>query len=213
MFFLQKELIFPPIDMAGPEGLLAVGGDLSVERLQLAYSSGIFPWYSEGDPILWWSPDPRAVLFPKRLKVSKSLRRTLAKGKFTISKNKQFEQVIRHCGAVPRPEGDGTWINEDMIAAYLKLHQLGIAVSYEVWNDGKLAGGLYGIDLPEQKIFCGESMFSLVSDASKVALYHLVQDLIARDYKLIDCQIINDHLLSLGVETIPREVFLSYLNS
>ena len=213
MFFLQKELIFPPIELAGPEGLLAVGGDLSVERLQLAYSSGIFPWYSEGDPILWWSPDPRAVLFPEKLKVSKSLRRTISKGDFTISRNQRFEEVIRHCSSVPRPEGDGTWINENMISAYLELHHLGVAVSYEVWKDGKLAGGLYGIDLSDQRIFCGESMFSLVSDASKVALFHLVQDLKDKDYKLIDCQVINDHLISLGAEPIPREVFLSYLNN
>ncbi|PQB05809.1 leucyl/phenylalanyl-tRNA--protein transferase [Aureitalea marina] len=212
MFFLQKQLIFPSVDLANSEGLLAVGGDLSVDRLKLAYQSGIFPWFSPGDPILWWSPDPRAVLFPDRLKVSKSLRRTINKGHFELRRNTAFEEVIRHCATIPRSGEDGTWITEEMIRAYLKLHQQGMAKSYEIWKEGKLVGGLYGVDLPQQKVFCGESMFSLESDASKVALFYLAQELKAKEYKLIDCQIINDHLLSLGVEIVPRTAFISYLN-
>lgn len=211
MVYLTDELWFPPFEFATRDGLLAVGGDLSVDRLLLAYRSGIFPWYSEGEPILWWSPDPRMVLFPKRFKVSKSLLRIIQKNEFSITFNTAFADVIRKCAAIEREGQADTWITNDMVDVYQKLHELGHAHSVEVWRDDKLVGGLYGIDLPEQKVFCGESMFSKESNASKVAFYYLIKKLKAEEYTIIDCQVHTRHLESLGAEEIPRTEFLNYL--
>ena len=212
MIYLSKELWFPDAVEADPDGLLAVGGDLSLERLMLAYRSGIFPWFNDGDPILWWSPNPRMVLFPEKLKVSKSLRRLIKQNKFEITFNKAFTRVIEHCAVMKREGQAGTWITAEMLEAYLRLHEFGHAHSVEVWEDGQLAGGLYGIDLPNQKVFCGESMFSQVSNASKVALYYLVEDLRSKDYQIVDCQVYNPHLESLGAEEITQDQFLKYLD-
>ena len=211
MNYIGEELWFPEIENASPEGLLAMGGDLSAERLLLAYKSGIFPWFESGEPILWWSPDPRMVLFPERLKISKSLGRTIRKQKFKVTVNQRFEQVIKECATIKRKGQKGTWIGPDMIESYTQLHQLGHAHSVEVWQDNELVGGLYGIDLPDFRIFCGESMFSKVSDASKVGFVFWVYTLLKRKYRLIDCQLHTDHLASLGAVEIPREAFLSYL--
>ncbi|MEM7187943.1 MAG: leucyl/phenylalanyl-tRNA--protein transferase [Bacteroidota bacterium] len=207
----SEEIWFPPVTSASQEGLLALGGDLSLERLLLAYRSGIFPWYSEGDPILWWSPDPRMVLYPDQLKISKSMRKVLRTGNFECTRDKAFAQVARHCAAVKRTAQAGTWITDEMLVAYEELHKAGHAHSIEVWEHGVLVGGLYGVDLPKQKIFCGESMFSLVSNASKVALHFLTQQLAEQDYALIDCQVYNQHLESIGAIEIPRAQFLRYL--
>ena len=211
MNFLTEELWFPNPEVSTTDGLLAIGGDLSVERLLLAYNSGIFPWFEDDQPILWWSPNPRMVLFPNKFKVSQSLRKTLRSEKFRITFNQNFQQVIANCANVPRKRQAGTWITKEMQEAYLELHKAGHAVSVEVWQNNELVGGLYGIDLPEKRIFCGESMFSLVSDASKVAFYHLSEYVKLRDYKLIDCQIYNSHLESLGAEEINRKIFLEIL--
>jgi len=209
MVLLGKELVFPPVEMASSEGILAFGGDLRPERLILAYQSGIFPWYNEGEPIIWYSPDLRMVLFPDELKISKSMRRVMAKNEFTISWNKAFEQVIDQCQKSPRKDQLGTWITDDMKEAYIKLHKLGFAKSVEVWHKEQLVGGLYGIDLGH--IFCGESMFSKESNTSKLAFIHLVEELQKKDYKLIDCQVYNEHLESLGAREIPREEFMGFL--
>ena len=211
MIYLSNELWFPKANEASQDGLLAVGGDLSAERLLLAYRSGIFPWFNDGDPILWWSPSPRMVLFPDKLKVSKSLRRLIKQNKFEITFNKAFAEVIEHCAMMKREGQAGTWITDEMLEAYQRLHDLGHAHSVEVWESGQLAGGLYGIDLPNQKVFCGESMFSKASNASKIALYYLVEDLRLKDYQIIDCQVYNPHLESLGAEEIERNEFLEYL--
>ncbi len=211
MYKLTSELIFPNPTEATSDGLLAIGGDLSAARLLLAYNSGIFPWFGQNQPILWWSPDPRMVLFPDKFRVSKSLRKTLRSEKFKITFNKDFERVISYCANVPRNGEVGTWITLEMQRAYMALHTLRHAVSVEVWLNNDLVGGLYGINLPDKKVFCGESMFSLVNDASKVAFYHLCQYLQILDYKLIDCQIYNTHLESLGAFEIPRNEFLDYL--
>ncbi len=213
MIYISEELWFPPSEYASGEGLLAVGGDLSTERLLLAYRSGIFPWFEEGDPILWWSPDPRMVLFPDELKLSKSFRRTLKKDTFKITYNTCFSEVISQCAQVKRTDQGGTWITQDMINAYQELHELDHAISVEVWQNDVLVGGLYGIDLPDKKVFCGESMFSLVSDASKVGFYHWVQQLKIREYRLIDCQVYTQHLDSLGAKEIPRDIFLNFLKT
>ncbi|NGX82754.1 leucyl/phenylalanyl-tRNA--protein transferase [Aequorivita sp. KMM 9714] len=213
MHFLTEKLWFPNIEEATLDGLLAIGGDLSIERLLLAYNSGIFPWYEDGQPVLWWSPNPRMVLMPNKFKVSKSLRKTIRDKKFTITFNEDFKSVISYCASVPRKGQNGTWITKEMQQAYIALHNAGHAVSVEVWEGDKLVGGLYGIDLPNKKVFCGESMFSLVSDASKVAFYHLSEFVKAKDYKLIDCQIYNEHLESLGAEEIERDDFLKILKS
>ncbi len=186
--------------LADPDGLLAVGGDLSPPRLLYAYRHGIFPWYSDHQPILWWSPDPRCVLFPPRIRISRSLRRTLRRSLFELSSNTDFEGVIRGCAA-PRPCSADTWITAEMRAAYLKLHQLGHAISIECWHEGSLAGGLYGVSMGQ--VFFGESMFSRVRDASKVALAHLCR----LGYSLIDCQMPNAHLERLGATCIPRTRF------
>lgn len=189
-----------------PNGLLAAGGDLSVERLMLAYRSGIFPWFEEDQPILWWSPDPRAVLFPDQLKISRSLKKTIRRQQYTLSFNQDFEAVIRACAA-PRAYSEDTWITNDMQTAYLELHRQGHAHSVEVWNlDGKLIGGLYGLLLDQ--VFCGESMFHLATDMSKVAMVALSEWLLEKGIEVIDCQIPNDHLASLGAVTIPKVEFL-----
>lgn len=206
---LSDSLSFPPVENADEEGLLAYGGDLSPERLLLAYKNGIFPWFNEDSLILWWSPDPRMVLFPEKIKVSKSMKKVLKSNQFKLTKNTCFEMVLNNCSAIEREGQEGTWITNNMKAAYLALHKKGIAESYEVWQDNELVGGLYGINLGH--IFCGESMFSLVSNASKFAFIHLAKELQEKNYKLIDCQVYTAHLESLGAEEIPREVFISYL--
>ena len=202
---------FPHPDNAltEPDGLLAVGGDLSPHLIISAYLNGIFPWYSHDQPILWWSPNPRAVLFPEKLHVSKSLRKIIRKKTFRTSMNQAFEQVIYSCAQTPRKNQDGTWITDDMQQAYLRLHKLGIAHSAECWLGDKLVGGLYGLALG--KVFFGESMFSHQSNASKIAFVHLLDELANADYALIDCQVTTDHLLSLGAEEIPRNQFLKLI--
>ncbi|NER10262.1 leucyl/phenylalanyl-tRNA--protein transferase [Muriicola jejuensis] len=207
--FLDDRLIFPPVEMANPEGLLAVGGDLSPERLILAYRNGIFPWFSEDSLILWWSPDPRMVLFPSRVKVSRSMRNTLNRGIYKVTRDHAFREVVEACAKAPRPGQNGTWITGKMIEAYIELHRKGIAHSYEVWEDGELVGGLYGLDLGH--VFCGESMFSRSRDASKCALIQLAEDLKEKKYSLIDCQLHTTHLESLGAELIPRSDYLNIL--
>jgi len=202
---------FPPADSASPEGLLAVGGDLSSERLLAAYRQGIFPWYSTGQPILWWSPDPRAVLYPGHLKVSRSLRQTLRRGQFVVRFDTAFRDVMLACSA-PReqyPEG-GTWITDEMVSAYCRLHDLGYAHSIETWRGDRLTGGLYGIAIGG--VFFGESMFSRETDASKVALVALVNRLQAWGFALVDCQVPSEHLASLGAVNIPRHQFLDELS-
>ena len=211
MYFLLKELFFPDVTEADRDGILAVGGDLSPERLLLAYQSGIFPWFDSDDPILWWAPHQRMVLFPDELVVSKSMRSILRKEIFTVTFNKDFRGVISNCSQIRRNGQRGTWITSEMIEAYVKLHELGFAKSVEVWQNNELVGGLYGIDLGT--VFCGESMFSKVSNASKVAFITLVENLKIRKYKLIDCQVHNDHLESLGAREIPRAEFINILNS
>jgi leucyl/phenylalanyl-tRNA--protein transferase len=191
-----------------PDGLVAAGGDLSPERILAAYHQGIFPWFNPGDPILWWSPNPRTVIFPEQLHISKSLRKTLRKSCYQISFDRCFERVMRAC-AEPRDYADGTWISEEIIRGYCALHQRGIAHSVEVWRDGELVGGLYGLALG--RIFFGESMFSRADNASKVGFAHLVRQLRAWNFQLIDCQVANEHLFSLGAVEIPREEFQQML--
>lgn len=207
--FLSDSLVFPDVEKANKEGLLAVGGDLSLERLLLAYKNGIFPWFNEDSLILWWSPDPRMVLFPEQIKVSKSMRKVLRDQTFRLTQNTCFERVMEYCATVKREQQEGTWITKEMRDAYLSLHDRGIAKSYEVWEDDTLVGGLYGVDLGT--IFCGESMFSLKTNASKFAFIKLAEDLKERNYQLIDCQLYTDHLASLGAEEIPRKEFLKLL--
>ena len=211
MYFVTKELYFPPIEDASYEGVLAIGGDLSVERLILAYDSGIFPWYNADEPILWWAPSERMVVYPEIYKVSKSMRNILNRNNFTITHNQNFKEVITHCQQVERRDQEGTWISTEIIEAYTKLHELGIAKSIEVWQNEQLVGGLYGVDLGN--VFCGESMFSSVPNASKVAFVTLVQELKEKKYKLLDCQVHNDHLESLGAFEISRESFMRILKS
>lgn len=209
MFLLTQELFFPPVEMADDDGLLAMGGDLSTERLLLAYKNGIFPWYNEDEPIFWWSPNPRFVLFPEELKVSKSMQTVLQNGRFRFVLNKNFTQVMENCKAIPRKGQDGTWIQPGIIEAYTALHQLGHAVCAEAWQDGDLVGGLYGIKLGN--IFFGESMFSKKSNASKFAFIHFVRWLQQQGVQLIDCQVYTEHLESLGARMIAREEFCSIL--
>ena len=210
MIWLSKNnTAFPTAENTDENGILALGGDLSPERLLEAYRNGIFPWYNEGEPIIWYCPNPRMVLFFDRLKVSKSLKKTLKKELFTITFNTHFQEVIQACKSIERKEGFGTWITDDMIKAYLNLHKKGIAKSVEVWQNGKLVGGLFGIDLGT--VFCGESMFSRVSNASKVGFVYLVEKLKKDQYKLLDCQVYNQHLASLGAEEIDRDLFLKIL--
>lgn len=202
---------FPPVEQAleDPNGLLAIGGDLKPDRLLTAYRQGIFPWYGEGQPILWWSPAPRMVLFPPELKVSRSLRKRLRQQNYEVRFNTAFRTVMEACAKTPRPDQDGTWITLEMIDAYVRLHELGYAVSAETWIDGTLAGGLYGIRIG--RMFFGESMFHRVSDASKIAFVHLVRELEAQGCRLIDCQMHTSHLASLGGREIPRHEFCRLL--
>lgn len=209
MFLLSKDLVFPPVNLADKNGLLAIGGDLSAERLLLAYKSGIFPWYNIDEPIIWYSPDPRMVLFPKNLKISKSMKQIIRKNQFRATCNQNFSEVISNCKNSYREGQGGTWITDEMEQAYINLHYLGVAKSVEVWEGNELVGGLYGIDLGN--VFCGESMFSKVSNASKFAFIYLVQKMEKEYYKLIDCQVYNEHLASLGADEISRETFLTYL--
>ena len=209
MYYLTAALFFPPVSQANCDGILAIGGDLSSERLQLAYKSGIFPWFEQGEPIMWWSPNPRMVLFLDELVISKSMRSILNRNIFTVTFNQNFRDVISNCQNIKRDGQNGTWITNDMIEAYCKLHELGIAKSVEVWQNEKLVGGLYGIDLGH--VFCGESMFSLVSNASKVAFIALTNQLKAANYKLLDCQVYNPHLESLGCREIDRTDFMEIL--
>ncbi|MEL6133379.1 MAG: leucyl/phenylalanyl-tRNA--protein transferase [Bacteroidota bacterium] len=211
VYSLPEDPVFPSPQLAEPDGLLAIGGDLSVKRLVRGYAMGIFPWYNEDEPILWWSPDPRFVLYPDQLKVSKSMKQVLRKDTFQITYDQDFSQVIRNCRQIPRPGQDGTWITPEMLAAYEALHKEGLAHSVEVWQDKKLVGGLYGVSLG--KCFFGESMFSKASNASKAGFITLVQDLIKKDFQLIDCQIYTAHLASLGAVSISRLTFLEHLNA
>ena len=211
MVFLEEDDPFPDPKFARKDGLLALGGDLSVARLSLAYKTGIFPWFAKDDPILWWSPDPRMVLVPSEFKVSKSLKKVIKSGQFRVSFNVAFKEVITKCSNVKRNQQEGTWITSEMLDSYCKLHEQGMAKSVEIWQDQELVGGLYGVDLPDKKVFCGESMFSEVSNASKVALYALCEFFADQNYALIDCQVYNDHLASLGAKEIPRSEFLAYL--
>ena len=204
---LNDVLIFPNPALAEPDGLLAIGGDLSEQRLILAYQSGIFPWFSADDPILWYSPHERCVIFPDRIAISKSMRKILKSNTFEITQNTAFEQVIVQCANTPRDGQDGTWITSEMQDAYFKLHQMGIAHSVEVWKDQQLVGGLYGIKV--NKVFCGESMFSHVSNASKTALIYLAQNM---GFNLIDCQLPNEHLMSLGAQMISRDDYMEALS-
>jgi leucyl/phenylalanyl-tRNA--protein transferase len=209
VFQLPDEIVFPDPSLAEPEGLLAVGGDLSSERLLAAYANGIFPWYSENEPILWWSPDPRLVLFPDKFKVSHSLHQKIKKNVFSVRIDSNFEQVIDACAKTEREHEDGTWITDEMKAAYIELHRKGYAHSVESYFEGNLVGGLYGVSLG--KTFFGESMFHTMTDASKVALYHLVEKAKEFEFLFIDSQVETEHLLSLGAELIPRDTYLNLL--
>jgi leucyl/phenylalanyl-tRNA--protein transferase len=210
LFALDKELSFPPVHLAEPDGLLAMGGDLSVNRLLLAYRNGIFPWY-EGDTILWWCPNPRFVLFPAELKINKSIKPLLNRNELDFTINKAFAQVINNCKETKRPGQEGTWITNEVEKAYCKLHELGYAHSAEVWKDGKLVGGLYGIKMG--KVFFGESMFSKVSNASRFAFIKYVQLLKEEGIALIDCQIYTEYLESMGARMIDRKEFINYLKN
>lgn len=206
MHYLNQNLEFPDVNESSADGLLAIGGDLSTERLLLAYKSGIFPWFEKEETILWWSPDPRFVLFPEKLKVSKNMSRILKNSSFEVTVNKDFNTVIKNCAKTKRDGQAGTWITKSMIEAYIKLHELGYAKSVEVWENNELVAGFYGIDLGD--VFCGESMFTKVNNASKAGFMSFVQN---SNYKLIDCQVYTRHFESLGAEDISRAEFLKYL--
>ncbi len=208
IYYLSNDLTFPPIEGA-VDGIVAVGGDLSTERLLLAYQEGIFPWFNEEDPIVWWAPDPRFVLFPSKLKVSKSMKNVLRKNIFTVTFDKDFRKVITNCQQIKRSGQEDTWITSDMLEAYCSLHEQGLAHSVEVWKGHELVGGLYGISLG--KCFFGESMFAKESNASKVGFITLAQKLKKLNFELIDCQIHTNHLESLGAEEISREEFMLLL--
>ncbi len=209
IFLLNEEIVFPDPELADPDGLLAIGGDLSAERLLHAYSLGIFPWYNDF-PILWWTPPKRPVIFPRLFRLARSLYQTLKKGVFDVTFDDDFVSIIEGCASAPRRDSSGTWIDSHMKKAYTELHRLGFAHSVEVWKDGNLVGGLYGVSLG--RAFFGESMFSLVSDASKVALSCLVEFMIKKDFYFIDCQVSNEHLLKMGAFELPRKVFLKILD-
>lgn len=205
----RRNFEFPPLEEADESGLLAIGGDLSVDRLILAYSKGIFPWYEEGMPILWWSPDPRMVLFPAKMIISHSLKQSIRKQQFNVTIDKAFEKVIKNCSKTPRKGETGTWITSEMKDAYLRLHDAGYAHSAEAWLDGELVGGLYGVAIG--KVFCGESMFHHVTNASKVAFHYLNHKLNAWGFQIIDAQVYTNHLESLGGEMIPRSQYIHIL--
>ncbi|MFC8046271.1 leucyl/phenylalanyl-tRNA--protein transferase [Nocardia sp. NPDC057353] len=206
MYLADPDQPFPPVELADPSGLIAFGGDLSPQRLLSAYSAGIFPWYNPGEIIHWYCPDPRSILIPTDLRVTKSYRRAVEKADYAVTMNRAFAEVMAHCGE-PRGGDDGTWIGSDMLAAYLRLHHLGHAHSVEVWRDGELVGGLYGV--ARGRSFAGESMFSRARDASKIALYWLCAQLTAWDFPLIDCQIASGHLTSLGAIELSRADYLA----
>ncbi len=211
IFLLTEKIVFPAVHLAGPDGMLAIGGDLGVERLLLAYRSGIFPWYSEGDAIVWFSPDPRCVLFPRKVRISHSMRQVLNKGRFRATFDRQFRAVMTHCRDAKRRGQDGTWITADMIKAYGSLHDAGHAHSVEVLEGDKLVGGLYGVAVGG--CFTGESMFALVPNASKFALIQLAGKLVSLGFDLIDCQVPTPHLMSLGAEEMPRKAFIRRLEA
>ncbi|MCB0449672.1 MAG: leucyl/phenylalanyl-tRNA--protein transferase [Confluentibacter sp.] len=207
MQFLTEDINFPSVNQATPDGLLAIGGDLSVPRLLQAYKQGIFPWFCDDEPILWWSPNPRFVLFSEKLKVSKSMKQVLRNKHYTVTVNQAFKAVINACSNVKREGQAATWITHSMVEAYTNLHNLGYATSVEVWQDTELVGGFYGVDVGNG-VFCGESMFAKKSNASKLAFITFIQN---TNYKLIDCQVYTTHLESLGAENIPRDVFMEYI--
>ena len=209
MYHLSEELRFPSPHLATKEGIVAVGGDLRPERVLLAYREGIFPWFEQDEFLIWWSPDPRMVLFPDQLRVSKSMRSFLRKHPYEITFNKAFNQVVKSCAGVKRFGQTGTWITPGLMEVYCVLHEQGHAHSVEVWDGAELVGGLYGIDVGE--VFCGESMFSKASNSSKLALIYLSRELKRNKYKLIDCQVPTAHLASMGAAPISRKEFLSYL--
>jgi leucyl/phenylalanyl-tRNA--protein transferase len=209
VFRLTDKLVFPPVHLATPEGLLAVGGDLSVERLLLAYKSGIFPWYSKSEPLLWWSPNPRSVLFPHELKISRSLQKVLRQKRYTVKMDTDFRFVIASCAGIERKGQDDTWLTDEMIDAYLRLHHHGYAHSVETWYQGKIVGGLYGVSIG--RCFFGESMFSTRRDASKVALVYLSRFAAGMGFGFIDCQVPSDHLRRLGARNVPRSRFMKLL--
>ena len=209
MFLLSNELYFPPVTEADVEGILAIGGDLSTQRLLLAYRNGIFPWYSDDEPIIWWCPNPRFVLFPDEIKISKSMRAVIKKQTYSFTINNCFNNVIKNCKTINREGQSGTWISEEFIDAYTNLHNLGYALSAETWKNNKLVGGLYGVKMGN--IFFGESMFSLSPNASKFAFIQLVKHLKNEGVKLIDCQVYTNHLESLGAKMIDRNDFMRLL--
>lgn len=209
VFHLTDDLVFPDPEQADPSGLLAVGGDLSPRRLQFAYASGIFPWYNEGEPILWWSPDPRFILFPEKIHVSRSMQKVLKQKQFAVTYNTAFEDVIRQCQTKERKDQPGTWITPEMREAYIRLHDLGLAQSVEAWQDGRLVGGMYGVSMG--KCFFGESMFSHVNNASKAALITLSRRLEQENFLLLDCQVHTHHMERMGAEPVTRKVFLGLL--
>lgn len=211
VFVLSEDLLFPPPELAEDDGLLAIGGDLSHERILMAYQMGIFPWYMEEHPILWWSPDPRLVLFPNEFILSRSMRQTINRDIYSITFDRAFTDVMINCASAKRREGDGTWINEDMLDAYTGLHEAGFAHSVESWSEGRLVGGLYGVALG--RAFFGESMFALKSNASKVAVAALVDRLLQSGFMFIDCQVVTQHLKSLGAREIPRTEFMALLRA
>jgi len=208
MRWLNDTIEFPPLNEANSDGLLAVGGDLSPKRVLFAYKNGIFPWYEADQPLLWWSPDPRFVLYPNKLKISKSSKQLLRSQKFKVTINRNFKEVIVACSKVKRQSQTGSWITDQMIDVCCELHKMGFAKSVEVWLDNKLVGGLYGIQFNDD-VFCGESMFSYVSNASKIGFINFVQ---ISNFKLIDCQVHSEHLESLGAEMISRSNFMQYLS-
>lgn len=209
MYKLNNDLYFPPVETAHSSGILAFGGDLSVERLILAYKSGVFPWFEDGEEITWFSPEWRMVLFLNQLRITKSTRNILNRNNFKVTFNQAFKQVITNCQQIKRKDQLGTWITDEMLGSYLKLHEMGYAKSVEVWQENELVGGLYGIDLGH--VFCGESMFSKVSNASKIAFIHLAEKLKKENYQVIDAQVYNEYLESLGCEEIPRDLFMQIL--
>lgn len=211
IYNVDNVLAFPSPDLAENDGLLAIGGDLSLQRLQLAYNMGIFPWFNEGGPLLWWSPDPRMVLFPDELHIAKSMRPLLRSKRFHLTADHAFTQVVQSCQKAPRPGQDGTWITENMVEAYVDLHRAGWAHSVEVWEGDQLVGGLYGVVVGQ--VFCGESMFAKIPNTSKLAFIRLTQMLHKRNFTLIDCQIYTEHLARLGAREIPRHAFQAHLPS
>ncbi len=210
VYHIPEQLVFPDPREAEPDGLLGVGGDLQPRRLVLAYSMGIFPWYSEGQPVLWFSPDPRMIFVPAGVRVNRSLRKRLRRGEYSLTMDQAFERVIQHCAEVPRPGQTSTWITRDMQVAYSMLHRIGFAHSVEVWRDDELVGGLYGVSLG--RMFAGESMFSLAPDASKVAFARFADQLARWEFAFIDAQMHTDHLARLGGILIPREAYLEHLS-